>query len=107
MTLEEIFEADIENVFMGGDLAQSTTYKRGSSEYQVKAIILEQDLDSEEEISVENTARIYLSKTELDNLGIGDPQIHDQIGGKWEVGSRKLNLGMWELTCFCQVRPKP
>ena len=106
MTLKEILNLDVNDVLFS-DLGKTVSYKRNDVEYQITALILEGSLDSQEELSVESKATIYVSAKELEEKGLEMVYPHDIIADRWEVETRKKIAGLWELSCYDVVRPRP
>jgi len=103
--LKSIAISDLNYIF--DELAEAIVYEQDGQQYQIKAVISEQSLEEEEErLAIESKVKVYIRDSELSSLGI-KPQIHDLIAGQWEVEGRKLNAGLWELSCYSSIRPRP
>jgi len=104
--MRDIIRTDIDDVFFT-DFAETVTYERNGKVHQVQAVFGEQKLDEEEAIDVEARTEIFLKQKELDDLGLGGPPPHDLIAEEWKVEARELNDGVWKLSCYKSVRPRP
>ncbi len=100
------FTADIDGVFFS-DFAQSVNYERNGTTYTVKAIITDEKIDEDSAVAVDAVTIVYVAESELNSLGIGEPQPHDVIDGKWEVETRTYNAGIYALGCYARTRLKP
>lgn len=104
--MKNILKADVKDVLLS-DLGELVSYKRNEVEYEILALILEGDLDSQEELSVESKATIYVSAKELEEKGLEMPYPHDVIADRWKVETRNKVGELWELTCYDAIRPRP
>jgi len=106
MMLEDMWKADVKDVVFS-DLGKSVSYKRNDTEYEIVALILEDSLDSQEELSVDSRATIYVSVQEIEEKGLGIPSPHDIIEDSWEVETREKVGPLWKLNCYNVIRPRP